>query len=159
MGAMTANGTVKDCLTGLLAGTAGLVLGTAAICAGEPAGDPAALAMAAKDFAQYCAPCHGAEGKGDGPKAGRLDIPPGDLTRISQDNAGSFPAADVYNKIEGLTMPEAHGSREMPVWGDVFVTQALGQTTSLAEAKAAAQKAKARIGALVDYLRSIQATP
>ncbi len=156
---MIAHRTVKDGLFGLMAGAAGLVLGAAALSAAAPAGDAAALAAAAKDFAEYCAPCHGAGGKGDGPIAGRLNIPPADLTRISQRNDGSFPAADVYNKIEGLSMPEAHGSREMPIWGDVFVTQALGQTTSLAEAKAAAQKAKARIGALVDYLRSIQVAP
>jgi mono/diheme cytochrome c family protein len=156
---MFAHRTVKHSLFGLMAGAAGLAMGAAGLFAAEPAGDAAALAVAAKDFAAYCAPCHGAGGKGNGPIAGRLNIAPANLTSISQRNGGSFPAADVYNKIEGLSMPQAHGRREMPIWGDVFVTQALGQTTSLADAKAATQRAKARIGALVDYLRSIQAAP
>jgi len=152
--AIRAHGTLKNCLCWLVSGAVGLSLGAATGFVAEAAGD-----VAAKDFATFCAPCHGADGKGDGPVAGRLNIRPADLTRISQRNNGSFPAADVYNKIEGLSMPEAHGSREMPVWGDVFVTQAVGTTTSLADARAAVQKTRARIGALVDYLRSIQAAP
>ncbi len=31
-------------------------------------------------FAQHCKSCHGATGKGDGPKAGELDTPSGDFT-------------------------------------------------------------------------------
>lgn len=147
---------MNEGLRRLAAATAGLMLGAATVYGAEATGDAAAMAQAAKDFATYCAPCHGADGKGDGPIAGRLNIETADLTRISQRNSGTFPAADVYNKIEGLTMPQAHGSREMPVWGDVFVSQAVGTTTSLADARAAAQKAEARIGALVDYLRSVQ---
>lgn len=140
----------------LVTAAAGVALSAAAVRAAETAGDAAAMAQAPKDFATYCAPCHGADGKGDGPIAGRLNIQPADLTRISQRDGGTFPAADIYNKIEGLNMPQAHGSRGMPVWGDVFVSQAVGATTSLTAARAAAQKARSRIGALVDYIRSLQ---
>jgi mono/diheme cytochrome c family protein len=31
-------------------------------------------------FAQHCKSCHGATGKGDGPKSGELDTPSGDFT-------------------------------------------------------------------------------
>ncbi|HEY2132136.1 MAG TPA: cytochrome c [Acetobacteraceae bacterium] len=42
--------------------------------------DAVGIADGARLFAQNCASCHGADGRGDGPLAKRLDIPPADLT-------------------------------------------------------------------------------
>ncbi len=146
--------TRKTVWTGTLA--AAIALGGVSLASAQSPSD-VSLSAAAKDFADYCAPCHGAGGKGDGSIATRLNMQPANLTRIAEHAGGTFPAEAVYDKIEGLSMPDAHGSREMPVWGDVFVTQAVGTTTSLAEARAAAHRAHDRIQALVDYLRTIQA--
>lgn len=75
----------------------------------------------AKIFRSYCASCHGADGKGQGPVAGALRHPPSDLTLISRRNGGRFPRDRVKALIAGQEQSiSAHGSREMPVWGPVF---------------------------------------
>ena len=56
-----------------------------------------------EDFADFCAACHGAGGKGDGGVAGTLDRKPADLTRIAARNGGSFPGTKVMAKIWGYT--------------------------------------------------------
>jgi mono/diheme cytochrome c family protein len=43
----------------------------------------------------YCASCHGADGKGDGPAAPALKAPPTNLTTLAAKNGGAFPAAHV----------------------------------------------------------------
>jgi len=71
-------------------------------------------------YTAYCASCHGAQAKGDGPAAPALKQPVPDLTRLSANNAGKFPYAHVQESIRGEAMVASHGSREMPVWGPVF---------------------------------------
>ncbi len=72
-------------------------------------------------FHEYCAVCHGAAGKGDGPAASALKEPPTDLTQISQKNGGKFPELKVQHIINGDgDQPVAHGSKDMPVWGNLF---------------------------------------
>ncbi len=71
-------------------------------------------------FRAYCATCHGLAGKGDGPIAPVLETPVSDLTRISQKNGGVFPAARVRSIIAGDQLIQAHGTREMPIWGPIF---------------------------------------
>jgi mono/diheme cytochrome c family protein len=71
-------------------------------------------------FKQYCVSCHGATGKGDGPYASNLVKPPSDLTKISARNGGTFPDVKVRRYIEGADEVAAHGSRDMPLWGDLF---------------------------------------
>jgi mono/diheme cytochrome c family protein len=75
---------------------------------------------AAQMFRTYCAVCHGQGGKGNGPAAASLTKVPADLTRISARNGGTFPAVRVKRYIEGLDEVAAHGTREMPMWGDLF---------------------------------------
>ena len=73
-------------------------------------------------YRSFCASCHGTEGKGNGPAASALRKAPADLTLLSQKNGGKFPAQRVREYIEGkdAKTTDAHGSREMPIWGDVF---------------------------------------
>ena len=73
-------------------------------------------------YRSFCAPCHGVEGKGNGPAASALKKAPADLTLLSQKNGGKFPAQRVREYIEGkdAKTTDAHGSREMPIWGDLF---------------------------------------
>lgn len=68
-------------------------------------------------FREYCAPCHGVTGKGNGPAAPALKSVPADLTMLSARNGGKFPDRRVRRYIEGLDELSAHGSRDMPVWG------------------------------------------
>ena len=114
------------------------------------------LAKAAEDFTTYCSVCHGRDAKGNGPVAKELKTPPADLTRISVRSGGEFPADDVFKTIEGLDMPLAHGTSEMPIWGALFVRQAVGEGVLIEDAKTAARVATDRIKRLVDYLETIQ---
>lgn len=87
------------------------------------AGPPVTPITAGQDtFRAYCACCHGLDGKGDGPVAPALKDKPTDLTQLSKRYGGKFPSAMVESAIQGDQFTLAHGSREMPVWGQAFRT-------------------------------------
>jgi mono/diheme cytochrome c family protein len=46
-------------------------------------GDAASLVNGKALYTQHCKSCHGAKGKGDGPKAAQLDTESGDFTKAS----------------------------------------------------------------------------
>jgi mono/diheme cytochrome c family protein len=73
-------------------------------------------------FANYCAACHGLDGRGNGPvsKALKQEVP--DLTRLSLRNNGAFPAIHVRTVITfgADELLAAHGSKKMPIWGPTF---------------------------------------
>ncbi len=115
-----------------------------------------ALEQGKADFAQLCAPCHGVSGTGDGPQAAHLARKPADLTVVTR-KYGRFPDQKVFETIAGLDMPEGHGSREMPIWGDVFVGEEVGESTKIEDAMKASDDASRRIAGLVRYIQSIQA--
>lgn len=71
-------------------------------------------------YQAYCASCHGPLGKGDGPAAKALKTAASDLTRLSRNNYGAFPALSVLMVLRPQGGGSVHGSPEMPVWGDVF---------------------------------------
>ena len=52
-------------------------------------------------YKAYCVYCHGDDGKGHGPEAAVLRVPPADLTTIAARNGGKFVAAAVEDKING----------------------------------------------------------
>ena len=74
----------------------------------------------AQMFKGYCAVCHGPGGKGDGPVATALKVPPPDLTTLAQRHDGKFPDDYVSNVLKNGVKNPAHGSGEMPVWGPIF---------------------------------------
>ena len=88
-------------------------------------------------------------GKGDGPVASSLTVPPSDLTTIARRAGGRFDQTAVLRIIDGRRSVGAHGEREMPVWGVVFSDDVQGQPY-------AEYKVLLNAGALTDYLRSIQ---
>ena len=100
-------------------------------------------------FQQYCSACHGLDGHGNGPVASALKTPPADLTRIAQRRGGQFPEADIAAIIDGRTSIEAHGSREMPVWGQRFSDQFGGGAVG-------DEAVRGHLLVLIDYLKSIQ---
>lgn len=98
-------------------------------------------------FGFYCAPCHGRDGRGNGPVAPALKVAPSDLTRLAVRNSGVFPRARVEMFVtNGAPDVPAHGSRDMPVWGPIFLSLEPSDKT-----------VKVRIGNIVDYVQSIQA--
>ena len=72
------------------------------------------------EYLNSCASCHGTTGKGDGPVVKSLIKPPTDLTKLSETNSGVFPFARVYDVIDGRFELATHGTRDMPVWGEVY---------------------------------------
>src|SRR6185369_16691437 len=60
-------------------------------------------------FGQYCASCHGRDGKGEGPVAMALKGMPPDLTML-QPPGEKFPFYDVQIKIDGEKAVAAHGT-------------------------------------------------
>ena len=98
------------------------------------------------DFLNYCAQCHGNDGKGG--KNDDMWAP--DLTHLSQRNGGNFPSQEVYEVIDGRKKLAAHKRLlDMPLWGEYLQPQ--GVPKDVAEAKA-----KSRITDLVRYIQSLQ---
>jgi mono/diheme cytochrome c family protein len=97
-------------------------------------------------YATYCAPCHGVDGKGNGPVAPALKTMPANLTVLSRDNGGVSPSEHVIGVLEhGVGIP-AHGTAQMPVWGPTLgkIDQGYHLTTPL------------RINNLSKYLETLQ---
>lgn len=69
-------------------------------------------------YGTICAVCHGLNGKGDGPAAPALEMPMADLTVLSANNNGVYPHKYVEDTISGDTRVIAHGTIEMPIWGE-----------------------------------------
>jgi mono/diheme cytochrome c family protein len=71
-------------------------------------------------FHEFCAVCHGGDARGAGPAADALKVKPTDLTLLTKQNKGKFPAGQVQDVIVGTEFVAAHGTKEMPMWGDIF---------------------------------------
>ncbi|HEY8715830.1 MAG TPA: cytochrome c [Candidatus Acidoferrum sp.] len=71
-------------------------------------------------FEKHCAACHGETGKGDGPVAKVLKPSPTDLTALAKNNKGKFPEGFVAAALKFGRNLSAHGSQDMPVWGERF---------------------------------------
>jgi mono/diheme cytochrome c family protein len=123
----------------IVAGTAGL-----AAAAARPV---VTVESGAALFRSYCASCHGAAAKGDGPLAANLRVAPADLTRVAKRNHGKFDAEKVRRAIDGRGPKEIHGGSDMPVWGDAFKRAGEGYSEA---------KVKERIDALVDHIATLQ---
>lgn len=111
------------------------------------------------DYYAYCASCHGVSGKGDGALAAHLKQKPADLTTYAKRNGGAFPTQLAWQVIDGrpATAIGAHGTREMPVWGQVYRRESYRQADRIRPDEPSPEWYVAgRISALIDYLASIQ---
>jgi mono/diheme cytochrome c family protein len=138
--------------TGALAG----LLAWPGAGAAQDAAESGGLELGRQEYLAGCAQCHGMEGRGDGVIADYLTVAPPDLTRIQAENDGIFPARTLYEMIDGTSAVGAHGSREMPAWGDRYSVEAhllLGWPLEPEDRDA---YIRSRILALVEYLASIQ---
>ncbi len=96
-------------------------------------------------FQKYCSSCHGDDGRGI--FIDSLSIQPANLTLIrDRRKSNEFPVLEIANIIDGRKMSKAHGSREMPIWGEVF-----SKEEYLEEAQI-----KGKLAELIAYLMSIQ---
>lgn len=100
-------------------------------------------------FERNCAACHGQSGRGTGDFAGLLKQSPMDLTGIAARRDGDFPSLEIAEIIDGRRTPRAHGSADMPIWGDRLSEYAPG-------GQGADVAVRGQIYLLVEYLRSIQ---
>jgi len=100
-------------------------------------------------FERFCASCHGAGARGNGPVAGTLNVMVPDLTTIEQ-RYGEFPAQMIRDVIDGRGIDmRAHGTRTMPVWGYEFWIEEGGDVVAQKSVRDAINK-------LVEYLRTLQ---
>lgn len=108
------------------------------------------------EYDAYCAACHGLSGKGDGPVADQMKARMPDLTTIARSSRnGVFPFDRIYQTIDGRAEIKAHGTQDMPVWGQAFRRQTSGYFENY-PAHDPESSARARILALVEYLHRLQ---
>jgi len=108
---------------------------------------PTSASSGQQMYSEYCAVCHGPDGKGKGPAASAMKAAPADLTTLAIQNGGKFPDNKVYSAIRGDMDLPAHGSKDMPVWGSVFNDMAHGN----------AAEVQLRISNLTHYIDTLQA--
>jgi mono/diheme cytochrome c family protein len=140
--------------TGLLGGSRSRVLvavamvGTAVVAAPQPsATGQQAAPDGARLYRTYCASCHGVSGRGDGPMAEYLRVPPTNLTQWARRHGGTFQEDIVARAIDGRDRIGSHGPSDMPVWGDAFTSPLAG---------GGEPALRDRVRAIVRHLASLQ---
>jgi mono/diheme cytochrome c family protein len=103
-------------------------------------------------FQQHCAVCHGIHGNGDSSYESGTYLPPrqppaADLTALSIDNGGVFPADRVRNAIQCSAPIAQHGTPEMPAWGNAFY-----------DLKSRPKEYEKRVREITAFIESIQTT-
>lgn len=126
------------------------ILAVGALAACEPLEMPDEGEGAAA-FAANCAMCHGADGKGDGPLAGDLDVPPQDLTRLSRETDGTFPVNRVLSYVDGYTRSDREHV-QMPEFGLLLE----GPSVPIETGEGVFTPTPRPLAALLAYLESIQ---
>jgi hypothetical protein len=79
------------------------------------------------------------------PAAPALKQSPSDLTQLSKKNGGKFPDMRFATIVQGDSVVPAHGSRDMPMWGDIF--RSIQRDDALV---------KLRVHNLAEYVASLQ---
>ena len=101
-------------------------------------------------YLRYCAACHGPNADGKGPVSKTLSQPPADLRQLSKKYGNPLPADRLIAFIDGREAIAAHGSREMPVWGERFYESGGGEEHE--------RQVRGILSYIVAYLRSIQSS-
>jgi mono/diheme cytochrome c family protein len=146
---------IASCLKWLMVASLTAVLAAAAQAEDFDAGKA--------EFQSSCASCHGTEGKGKGPVSEQLKVPPADLTVLAKKNNGVFPVSRLYETIDGRQPLLAHGTRDMPIWGERFnpimnYPHIIDQTYDALDPSRQSREVvvRTRILAVIDYLSRIQ---
>lgn len=108
--------------------------------------------IGAELYNEYCATCHGASAKGDGPMTDLLTTEVPDLTQLAANTEdGEYPMLNVIHIIDGRTGVRGHGGA-MPTFGNIFsieTVEEMGIYGSVLETRG-------RLLSLALYLESIQ---
>lgn len=99
-------------------------------------------------YERHCQSCHGPEGRGEGSMTDELTKSLPDLTTLAAQHDGSFPEEYVRTMIDGREMLSAHGTRQMPIWGNIWAS-----SDGVPSEEAAAAE---RLDNLVEYLKTLQ---
>lgn len=99
-------------------------------------------------YAAYCASCHGAQGRGDGPASSSYKTPRLDLTVLAKNHNGVFPAAYVNSVISGkVELPSHKTENGMPKWRNVLIGVDFQRSQDVVER---------RVHNLTDYIQQLQ---
>lgn len=131
----------------LMLGVATMALAGCALTKGV-ATQPEPAREGRQTYLRACASCHGESGRGDGSVSAALNTPVPDLTTLAARHGGVFPRDYVLGVIVGDGNLRAHGTREMPVWGDRF-DPAPGVAVAIVYTRQ-------RVELLASYLESMQ---
>ena len=99
-------------------------------------------------YLRFCASCHGENGDGAGPMVSSLKQQPADLRLLSDKYGNPLSIKRVAAFIDGREVVAAHGSREMPVWGE--------RLYDIWNARRSPGGMQGRITNIILYLRTIQ---
>jgi mono/diheme cytochrome c family protein len=77
-------------------------------------------ASGAQMYADYCAACHGADGKSDGRAVAFLKAPPPELSTLALRNGGKYPARRVSSILHARAPKHAEAVLDMPDWWALF---------------------------------------
>ena len=97
-------------------------------------------------YGSYCAPCHGVDGKGNGRLSASLKRTPANLTLLSKNNGGVYPATHVIGVLGHGTSLSGHDQSGMPSWASALGN--IDQSNKL--------DAPLRISNLSKYLETLQ---
>jgi mono/diheme cytochrome c family protein len=113
----------------------------------------AAAQTGKQDYETYCADCHGADGKGNGPanQSFAMSTKPPDITLLAARHGGKFPFDEVVDIVDGRKAIPSHERLEMPF----FAVKLQNPGEGFNPASDAA--VKKRIDAIVTYVGSLQA--
>jgi mono/diheme cytochrome c family protein len=112
----------------------------------------AAAQSGKQDYETYCADCHGASGKGNGPAVATIPMspPPPDLTQLAKKNGGKFPFDEVVDTIDGRKNVPSHERIQMPFLGATLQKEGK-EFTPESDAEV-----KRRIESMARYVESLQ---
>lgn len=121
---------------------------------GSVAAEPQEAVFGKALFMENCAACHGPDATGSGPVSALFAEQPRDLQVLAKKNNGVFPFSEVYQAINGRRDVAGHGTREMPVWGDLFYAEVA--PSSFHPGVNPEEIVQGRILSLVYYLQTVQ---
>ena len=119
-------------------------------------GEEEGIHFGKQEYLRSCASCHGVGGKGDGPVAKSLSRPPADLTKLTENNKGVFPVSRVYDVIDGRVQVAIHGTREMPVWGEIYTRDVRTRAPRAMPDEMVNAMVRIKILGLIEYISTLQ---
>ncbi|HEX9162594.1 MAG TPA: cytochrome c [Thermoanaerobaculia bacterium] len=103
---------------------------------------PSDPTLGAQMYSDYCAVCHGAQGKSDGPAVAFMKSPPPQLSTLANRNSGKYPALYVAGILRMGSRSHSTATINMPAWDVLF--------------RAHNRDAHLRISNLTTYIESLQ---